>query len=240
VFCGNHRRLKTRDGAVPEFEIRISDHFLETAVLAGVEAYHLGDGRRRRGAQSGLETIGNVWGVSLPLPEGGRLLHLERFTLTQAAQRTNGSVLPDPRARVLAIDVMKRWSPHLRMLGDLHTHPYSTLAEVREVGGFEFSPQDFAVFDNDDDRWETADGFPVMLALTVCRLQRVREGGLDWPRPNLWQFDVGQFRLWLNVCVGWQEGGERCNTGNSHSSAHLVPPMHYNNSQMRVQIDKEG
>ena len=225
---------------MPEFEVRLSDQFLESAVLASVETYHLGDGRWRRGGHVALETIGNVWGLSLPQPEGGRLLHLERFTLTQAAKRTNGSVEPDPRARRLAMDVVTRWSPHLRMLGDLHTHPYQDLAEVRQANGFDFSDADFAVFESDGERWEAADGFPVMLALTVCRLRRVHESGfINWPRKNLWQFDVGQFRLWLNVCVGWQEDGVRCFTGNTHSTAFLTPPFQYNDASRRIKFERD-
>ncbi len=229
-----------QDSTKPQFEVRMSDHFLESVVLAGVEAYHLGDGRKQRGSHPGVETIGNVWGVSLPQAGGGRLFHLERFTLTQAAKRSNGSVLPDPRARRLAMEVVGRWSPHLRLLGDLHTHPYEDLAEVRHNSGFEFSPQDFAVFKDDDERWDAADGFPLMLVLTVCRLQKVHESDLKWVRSNLWQFDVGQFRLWLNACAGWQQGDKRFHTTNTHSPVFLPPPMRYNNMTMRIWLGDKG
>jgi hypothetical protein len=68
---------------------------------------------------------------------------------------------------------MERWSPHLSLIGDFHTHPYASLAEVRETEGWKFSKADVEALQNDDFLWDKADGHPVALVVTVCRLGRV-------------------------------------------------------------------
>lgn len=224
------------------FEITLSDTFIQDAVLSGVEAYARGDGRRRRASDArppGVETIGNIWGISWAPDDKTHGIRLERFSQSIAARRSQHAVLPDPHARRLARGVAARFSPHLRLIGDLHTHPYEDLDDVEQNKGWQFSEQDFRAFLADDDLWEWSDANPVMLVLTVCRLKRVHDSTLDWPQSNVWRFDVGEFRFWLNVCVGYMDDdGERCHTklGGGGPRVHMGIPLYFNEAGARASI----
>jgi hypothetical protein len=129
-----------------------------------------------------------------------------------------------------------RWSPHLTLLGDFHSHPYRTLSEVNSVNGFEFSDRDFHAFLDDDLLWKQSNNNPVMLAITICRLGRVRENFGERIRSNVHRYKVGQFQFWINVAVGYlDQDGKRCHTGNSHSKAALdLDQWFYNPASDRV------
>ncbi|NSY16158.1 hypothetical protein [Neorhizobium sp. AL 9.2.2] len=202
------------------FRITVSDDVLESMAMAAIEAYSLGDGRRS--VLNGLETFGYLWG-SKRVSQEETVFHLEKLSVSISAERTSESVKPHVKAARLKNDVMSRWAPHRTMLGSFHTHPYTSLDEVKKIYGYEFSEPDFDLFHHDDFLWEQSGNNPVNFAMTICKLSRVRESiGGDWLRPNIWQFDVGEFRLWLNVCVGsLDDYGNRCLTGNKRSAAHL-------------------
>jgi hypothetical protein len=188
--------------------------------MAAIEAYCLGDGQRS--PRKELETFGYIWG-SKRESKDEIVFHLEKASVSISAKRTNESVMPHISAARLKNEVMRRWAPHRTMLGSFHTHPYATLDEVKQIAGYEFSDPDFDLFHHDDFLWEQSGQSPIHFAMTICKLGRVRETrGGDWLRPNIWQFDVGEFRLWLNVCVGsLDDHGNRCLTGNKRSAAYL-------------------
>ena len=215
------------------FTFSFSESFLESAVLAGVEAYAHGDGRRRAGS---VETIGNVWGSGWEDSKTGSCgFRLERFGQSISARRTPDSVAPDLAARRLARGAAARFSPYLKLIGHLHTHPYEDLEDAKYNKGWQFSPAEFRAFLADDDLWEWSDANPVMLVLAVCRLQRVHSTMLEWPQQNTWRFDVGEFRFWLSACVGYMdEDGERTHTDNGDSRVHLAPPLNFNYTGDRV------
>jgi hypothetical protein len=162
------------------------------------------------------------------------------MSLSLSAERTNGSVTPNAFAARLKNEVMTRWAPHRTMLGSFHTHPYQTLDEVKKCSGFEFSDPDFDCFHHNDFLWEQSGNNPVNFAMTICRLSRVRDSGWgECLRPNIWQFDVGEFRLWLNVCVGsLDDYGNRCLTGNKRSAAILdLNSRFFNEAGARFKLD---
>ena len=201
------------------YRVRLSDYALESMVLASIEAYCLGDGNGRRHS---LETLGYYWGVKRVDPELTSF-HIERTSVSLSAQRHKDWVVANADAPRLKNEVVTRWSPHLTLLGDFHSHPYRNLSEVKENNGFEFSDDDFESFLDDDLIWEKSGNTPMMLVMTVARLERVRESSVEYLiRNNVSSFDVGEFRFWLNAAVGYLDAdGERCNTGNTHSPVYL-------------------
>ncbi len=61
-----------------------------------------------------------------------------------------------------------------------------------------------------------------MLAMTVCRMKRVREHYGEQVRDNVCSYAVGEFRFWLNASVGYlDDKGKRAHTGNKHSKVFL-------------------
>ncbi len=205
--------------------IRISDNLIETMTLAAIEAYVLGDGRGKRQ----IETLGYIWGTKVKR-DGDLFLYLSRGSVSLSAQRTRNSVQPEQDAVLLKNAVISRWAPEASLLGDFHTHPYQDRVEVASFTGFEFSDSDFKGFLEDDYIWSESDNNPVMLAVTICKLARVVESvGGNWVRSNVWQFDVGEYRLWVNVAVGYLEAdGTRCHSGNTYSKVLLDLTRFYN------------
>lgn len=202
------------------FRIKISDNLLESMTLAAIEAYCLGDGRSKELTK--LETLGYLWGFK-KISEEETVFLLDRMSLSLSAKRDRNSVTPNHKAVEIKNSVVERWSPHLSLLGDFHTHPYENLQEVNSCKGFEFSEGDISFLLNDDFLWEKSDQTPINLAITICELGRVHsKWGGDWIRNNIWQYDIGEFRLWINANVGYlDDDGDRQHTGNKRSKTIL-------------------
>jgi hypothetical protein len=215
------------------FRVKVSSQFLEAVTLAAIEAYCYGDkpGRRWRP----VETLGYIWGFKKTIGSE-TVLFLDRMSISISSTRGRDSVDPNPEAAVLKNEVVLRWSPHVALLGDFHSHPYRTLKDVNAINGFEFSARDFAAFVDDDFIWEQSGNNPVMVAITICRLGRVRENFGERIRSNVHRYKIGQFQFWINVAVGYlDEAGNRCHTGNSHSKAILdLDQWLYNPASDRV------
>lgn len=188
-------------------------------VLAAVESYCLGDSHRTN--RTKLETLGYVWGYAR-IKSDQKIYHLTRISLSLSAKRSQNSVDPHPKAAILKNEIVTRWSPHLSLIGDFHTHPYEDVNEVNEINGFEFSDQDFISFQNDELIWEESDNSPLMLAMTICRMKRVHiKFSGEQVRNNVCKFYLGEFCFWLNASAGFIRDGVRFYTGNKRSSLFL-------------------
>lgn len=199
-----------------DYRVRMSDRFLEAAIMGAIEAYCHGDG-----FQTEIETIGPIWGHRR-INGDQHTIFLERLAVSLSADRETDSVTPKAEATELMAQVMERLAPELTLLGDFHSHPYKDRATVDRIKGFEFSPGDFSAFLNDDDLWDRNPAGPIMLVVTICRLNRVHDTDGKQLRYNVWQFDLGEFRFWINVCIGHLDGnGKRQHTGNKRSTVWL-------------------
>lgn len=198
---------------MPEFVVSLSERLVESVTLAALEAYVLGDGRPGRRRRPAVETFGYVWGYGKG-HDDHRVLYLDRMSLSLSSQREPDAVTPNRHAAELKCNLMERWSPHLSLIGDFHTHPYASLAEVRETQGWKFSKADVEALQDDDFLWDKADGHPVALVVTVCRLGRVPATFGTMPVGDAVEsFDVGEFRFWIGVNVGYlDEDGRRRQT----------------------------
>jgi hypothetical protein len=212
----------------------MSPNLLESMTLAAVEAYCYGKRTKRK--WNPVETLGYVWGFKKEEDER-TIFYLDRTSLSISSSRERYGVLPNEEAARLKNQVVMRWSPHLTMLGDFHSHPYQTLSQVQKTTGFEFTAEDFKSLLTDDMMWDFSGNTPVMLAITVCRLGRVRENIGGHLRGNVYRYAVGEFQFWINVAVGYVgEDGKRHHTGNSHSRVELdIDAWHYNAARDRVQ-----
>ena len=222
-----------------KYKVRISPTLLETMTLAAIEAYCYGN--RRKQKNTAVETLGYVWGYRKK--EGGvTIFYLDRTSVSISAEREYHSVTPNLDAAMLKNEVMMRWSPHLTMLGDFHSHPYSNLTEVAAEAGYNFSPEDMRELKLNDFIWEQSGDNPVILVIAVCRLGRVRDSVQDNFRNNIARFAIGDFQFWLNAAVGYVDGEDkRCVTGNTNSDVHLsVEGWYYNEAGGRVRSANGG
>ncbi|WP_219321152.1 hypothetical protein [Methylovirgula sp. HY1] len=163
---------------------------------------------RRWAERKATAKIRNVWiylGHKKEVCDENVIYHLERASVSISAERTTESVKPNNDAAFLKSQLVELWSPHLSMLGDFHTHPYDSIDEVKNIRGYEFSEIDYDSFIKDDFLWEKARGNPIMLVMTICRLRRVRlTGDGKQLASNIWTFDAGHFRFWLNAEIGYE------------------------------------
>jgi hypothetical protein len=187
----------------------LSDRLVEGMTLAAVESYALGDGRRRKQMDPSVETYGYVWGYK-SVRENETVFFLDRMSISLSSRRAPDSVIPDERAAKLKSNLMQLWSPHLSLAGDFHTHPYKDLAEVKSAKGWGFSEDDIAAFDADDLLWEKSGDTPVNVVIAISKLGRVHESfGSHAESDTVSRYDVGEFRFWIGVNVGYIEDGER-------------------------------
>lgn len=185
----------------PIFRVKLSDALVESMTLAAVEAYVLGVGKK--GKVSGFETMGYIWGYRKKT-DNVIVLYLDRMSLSVSAKKSSNSVKPNEYAAELKNNIVQQLSPQLMLLGDFHTHPYYDLEECKSCRGWEFSDHDKRFFLGDDFLWEAADSTPINIVIAVCRLGRVQEKvGATIISECVWQYDVGEFRFWINVNVGY-------------------------------------
>jgi hypothetical protein len=212
----------------------MSEHALREMILSSLEAYCIGG----PGGKAGIEIWGNLWGYHRPTHDE-TIIFVDAVSVSLAAKGKIDRVVPHPGSQKLKSEVIERWYPQFSLIGNFHSHPYpdKRLKEVASIPGFEFSDQDFVYYHSDDEVWQCAGGTPLFLVMTICELERVREGITTRVRDNVVQFDIGNYRFWLNACVGYEaDFGEREITGNKHSPVLLEIPYKYNIPGDRLQL----
>jgi hypothetical protein len=216
-----------------KYKVHVSPELLETVTLAAIEAYCYGKVRGKRGFA--VETLGYLWGYRKQ-ENSTATFYLDRTSVSISAERQYHSVTPNQNAARLKNEVMMRWSPHLTMLGDFHSHPYRNLKEVFTEAGYNFSPADFNELKVNDFIWEQSGNNPVILVVAVCKLGRVRDSVQDNFRNNTARFAVGDFQFWLNAAVGYVgPDGKRRITGNTSPDVQvLLDGWYYNKAGGRV------
>jgi len=220
-----------------EYSVTVSDEALRAMTLSTIEAYVHGDGQKRKKQRTpAVETLGFLWGHSTQTYDEMLNIHIDMMSLSLSAERDADSVDDVKNAVVLKNSLLQRWAPHLMLVGDFHSHPYQTLSEVKEILGFEFSEADVEDFLTNDIYWQN-NANPIMVVMTVCKLSRVHEAyNSETVRNNIVCFDVGEFRLWMNVAIGFStDSNKRDWTGNSHSRVELrLDSKFYNYSGDRL------
>ena len=216
-----------------KYKVRVSPELLETMTLAAIEAYCYGNLHKQK--NTAVETLGYVWGYRKQ-QNGTTVFYLDRTSVSISAERQYHSVTPNQDAAKLKNEVMMRWSPHLTLLGDFHSHPYRNLKEVNSESGYNFSPEDLRELRSNDFICEQSGDNPVILVITVCRLGRVRDSVQDNFRNNTARYAVGDFQFWLNGAVGFLDAnGKRSVTGNTSPDVQLsVEGWYFNKAGGRV------
>ena len=125
-----------------DFVVKVSDETLDSMLLAATETYYLGTGHKRRRNDNSdyVEINGYVWGTRRYTDHW--YIHVERFGPSISSRRGSGWYIANSAAPWLMNAIIGRRAPQLTLLGEVHTHPYSTVQEVKNNSGWEFSHQD--------------------------------------------------------------------------------------------------
>ncbi len=171
--------------------VHVSDVAIMDLLLAGMESYH-----NRRNDQP-VETGGLLWGS---IRDDGDMDHV---TVAHVSTDTHGKRHPEhftlnQVSTQAKCDLMNQRWPHLAMIGDFHTHPYSHYDEVPSDGS-EFSRGDFDWYEKYHTR-ETWAG-RVGLVLTLAKLKRHDRRSVNPSvkkrHGNTLYWQLGRYRFWL-------------------------------------------
>ena len=190
------------------YEVGLADHAVDAMLLAATEAYYLGrpEGRRRRRRRF-VEVDGYLWGYRVRKPDGSTYIFVDRFAPSVGSERSPGAVKPNWGAAPLMNAIMEARAPQMTFLGSLHTHPFDSVVTAQRRKGWRFS-------DGDRSCWsELVDGesgfdelygseAALWLVVAVAPLKRVQFQPFAKPvgnTLNVWRFDVGELRFWVNA-----------------------------------------
>lgn len=197
-----------------EYIVSVSDEVLDAMLLAATETYYLGAGRKSNRSEDSkyVEINGYLWGSCADYGSHS-YIHIEKFGPSISARKRKDSYIANERSPWLMNSIVKRRSPHMKFLGEIHTHPYKSLRDVESCKGWEFSDGDLKCWpeseDSEDSVWKLYDlKFPLWLVLAVAPMQKVYGSYGAEPitgQANIWQFDIGELRFWIHAEVGCRD-----------------------------------
>jgi hypothetical protein len=189
-----------------EYVVRVSEQAFRELVLATLEAFVIPErkGSRNRG-RSRQETYGLLWGHESQIGEETRLYYVDAASVDAMAQRSQRWVIPSKRTLDLKTNIVRHLFRHLDFLGDFHSHPCENLKAVHDAKAFEFSQTDIDHICEDGRFWQRH-RYRVALVTTICPMSKPNFRRPKRLRSNIIEFGVGEYRLWLNAMVAYQNG----------------------------------
>lgn len=197
--------------------ILVEDHVVPLLFTSAIEAYEVAERRKQLGP---VETYGLLWGYALPArEETGQPERLIAVTATieTSAQRAPGSVAPKGDSIVMKRDFIRKYWPHLELIGTFHSHPYEGLSEVNGIQGWRCS-------DEDREHWlwfhETfCDEMP-SLAHLIVTISKLEKQGTAWPSRlsgneagTGYVLNADRRKLWIRGYVSERFGGDDSSCG---------------------------
>jgi hypothetical protein len=197
--------------------IRMSEQAIISMALNGIEAYSI---KHAAEGESRLETCGALFGYEVRLPDCRILYQIEMANVDTSAERLKSSVSPNPLAMKRKANIMSKFWPHLKYIGDYHTHPYKKRADVfsvkKEKGarrgdnkGYYLSKGD-RTWLKDNSSLCKKYGYKVGLVVTIAKLQRKARGSNDFTNPQLQtiEFNLDNFKVWISAYYVFESEGK--------------------------------
>jgi len=186
--------------------IRISENAVIQMCLNGLEAYSIAHKRGKR-FQKHLETLGQLWGHELELPNKKTLYCVELTSIDTSAERYQDSCEPNDEALQLKRNILTSFWPQYDFLGDFHTHPYQNYLDVPKEKLYLFSEADFESIENRTEFWEP-NNYRVGLVLTIAQMSKRSSKGFRRYDSSTLEFTLGNYRVWLKGYVAYIDGKE--------------------------------
>lgn len=125
-------------------DITIDDHVVPQLLTSALEAYEIKHPNAKLKRKDRLETFGLLWGYVIS-PRGedkNPRVIVTIATIETSALRKDNSVEPDFGSLAMKVEFMRKYWPHLELVGTFHSHPYDTLEDVKQVKGWQASTPD--------------------------------------------------------------------------------------------------
>lgn len=181
-------------------DITIEDHVVPQLLTSALEAYEIRDQNHQHKLDK-LETFGLLWGYVIPEREDRNPRIIATVaTVETSALRKNDSVKPDINSLKMKMEFVKRYWPHLEVVGTFHSHPYESLDEVKSCKGWQASTEG-----GDTDFWPYIhkELFPTTpylghLIVTITKLSKK-----GWANPKQihndsgFELSMGSRKLWI-------------------------------------------
>lgn len=184
--------------------VRVSDSAIMHLILAGMESFRVrvwGKQVRKNTTQP-VETAGLLIGYATHRDNVDHFV-VEHASTDKFVKGSSSEV--EPLIETVTHEkrtVLRNQWPHLQLIGDFHTHPYTTYSQALAAKGWEFSTADYETYDNNwsPNEWEGR----CALVLTIAELKKVHESSRKsnelW-EDNVIHWQVGSFRFWLSAIV---------------------------------------
>lgn len=183
--------------------VRVSDSAVLHLMLAGMESFRVRHWGKhvRENTEYPVEANGILFGYSVQKDNADHFIvehaSTDKFAKGYASwvERWNETVNNEKRNVICG-----QW-PHLQIIGDFHTHPYTTYTQAETDHGWEFSPTDIEFHEElDPSYWEGR----CALVLTIAELKRLHKNkqrsNETWEE-NVIHWQLGGFRYWLSAIV---------------------------------------
>lgn len=200
-----------------EHVVRISEQAVISMALNGIEAYsvkHAAEGESR------LETCGALFGYEMKLSKDRVLYQIEMANVDTSAERLKSSVSPNPLAMKRKANIMAKFWPHMKYIGDYHTHPYRKRADVfsveKEKGSRRGDNRGYYLSEGDRE-WLRDNsslckkyGYKIGLVVTIAKLQRKARIANDITNTQLQtiEFHLDGFKVWISAYYVFEQNNE--------------------------------
>lgn len=180
--------------------ITIEDHVVPQLLTSALEAYEIRDQNHRKKLDK-LETFGLLWGYVIPERKNRNPRIIATVaTVETSALRKNDSVTPELESLKMKMEFVHRYWPHLEVVGTFHSHPYTSLEEVKGCKGWQASADG-----GDLDFWpyihkELFPKTPYLAHLIVTVTKLTKKG---WALPRQiqdesgFELSMGRRKLWI-------------------------------------------
>lgn len=186
-------------------KIEVSKSVLFEMIMATYEAYAVKHDGKYIVA---LETYGTLWG-SLKGRKGFSC-SLEHFSVESSARRQRGGVEALTVSRQIKDEIADVFGEGYQYLGSFHSHPYiksevATARELRKERLFDFSKGDHNC-EFGESFEVNGKQYSVALVMTIFSMDRVDTSKDFKIEPNLYEFSLGNVKLWLKAQVFEHKG----------------------------------
>ena len=199
--------IKNDLAAVRErLHVHLEPRALEDVLLAAAEGYKVSPGKGSRFTEVFGLCFGSVRRAHRK-DHSNVMVNVSRIATQLRARATSNSVFPNAKSLAAQLQVGQAFFPHLDIVGDYHTHPYRSLAELRRNEGWGYSTADAKSVPDflDDLRRHDRDATHFSLVVAVAEGGKSGAGTIR-KAPNVVQisirdlfFVIGAYRIQLDA-----------------------------------------
>ena len=182
--------------------IRVSDSATMHLMFAGMESYfvkNFGSGVAQT-INKPVKTAGLLFGSISKLNEMDYYI-VDHISNDKYARGTHSKVSLNEKVTEVKSDILRRRWPHIALIGDYHTHPYTSDTDAKRDKGWEFSPGDYRSYqDWSPQQWPGR----CALVLTIAKLKRVHNNkrvDVETKDTNVVLWQIGDFRYWVSAYI---------------------------------------